>query len=374
MSARRVVVAFGTRPEASKMAPVVHALAAQDGLEPVVAVTGQHRQQLDAMLDLFGLQPEADLKVMTERQGLAELTGRIIPAAAQMLRQLEADYVLVHGDTSTTFAVAFASFLEGIPVGHVEAGLRSHNLREPFPEEANRRLTDVLTDLELPPTSLARDNLLNEGKSAERMVITGNTVVDAVRSVAERARLPEALQGRRLVTVTMHRRENLPLMAQLAGVLAEVARENPELTFVYPLHLNPAVREAVMPALQQLDNFLLLEPLGYEEMVALLSASELAVSDSGGIQEEGAALGVPVAVLRNVTERPEGLASGSLTLLGNEPKTVRSRLRALLTDGQKLNAMRAAPNPYGDGEAGRRVAQAVAWRLGLAERPRDWQS
>ena len=152
-----------------------------------MAVTGQHRQQLDAMLDLFGLQPEADLKVMTERQGLAELTGRIIPAAAQMLRQLEADYVLVHGDTSTTFAVAFASFLEGIPVGHVEAGLRSHNLREPFPEEANRRLTDVLTDLELPPTSLARDNLLNEGKSAERMVITGNTVVDAVRSVAERA-------------------------------------------------------------------------------------------------------------------------------------------------------------------------------------------
>ena len=374
MSARRVVVAFGTRPEASKMAPVVHALAAQDGLEPVVAVTGQHRQQLDAMLDLFGLQPEADLKVMTERQGLAELTGRIIPAAAQMLRQLEADYVLVHGDTSTTFAVAFASFLEGIPVGHVEAGLRSHNLREPFPEEANRRLTDVLTDLELPPTSLARDNLLNEGKSAERMVITGNTVVDAVRSVAERARLPQQLRGRRLVTVTMHRRENLPLMAQLAGVLAEVARENPELTFVYPLHLNPAVREAVTPALQHLDNFLLLEPLGYEEMVALLSASELAVSDSGGIQEEGAALGVPVAVLRNVTERPEGLASGSLTLLGNEPKTVRSRLRALLTDGQKLNAMRAAPNPYGDGEAGRRVAQAVAWRLGLAERPRDWQS
>src|SRR5690625_4784380 len=314
MSARRVVVAFGTRPEASKMAPVVHALAAQDGLEPVVAVTGQHRQQLDAMLDLFGLQPEADLKVMTERQGLAELTGRIIPAAAQMLRQLEADYVLVHGDTSTTFAVAFAAFLEGIPVGHVEAGLRSHNLKEPFPEEANRRLTDVLTDLELPPTPLARRNLLSEGKTEERMIVTGNTAVDAVRMVAARAALPARLAGRRLVAVTMHRRENLPVMRGLAEAIAAAARAHEELTFVYPLHLNPAVRDAVTPALAGISNVILEEPLDYPEMVALLNAAELAVTDSGGIQEEGASLGVPVAVLRNVTERPEGLESGNLIL------------------------------------------------------------
>lgn len=373
MSLRRVAVAFGTRPEASKLAPVVHALQDQPGLEPVVTVTGQHRQQLDTMLRLFQLTPAADLDVMTERQGLAELSGRIIPAAATMLRELNVDYVLVHGDTSTTFAVAFAAFLEGIPVGHVEAGLRSHNLQEPFPEEANRRLTDVLTDLELPPTPLARRNLLAEGKTEERMVVTGNTAVDAVRLVAARSELPARLAGRRLVAVTMHRRENLPVMNGLAEAIAAAARAYPELTFVYPLHLNPAVRDAVSPALSGLDNVLLEEPWDYPAMVALLNAAELAVTDSGGIQEEGASLGVPVAVLRNVTERPEGLDSGSLTLLGNEPDEARRRLLALLGDEAQLARMREADNPYGDGQAGRRVAQAVAWRLGLAERPGDWQ-
>ncbi len=373
MSSKRVAVAFGTRPEASKMAPVIHALEKQDGVEPVVTVTGQHREQLDAMLRLFSLVPAADLKVMTERQGLAELNGRIIPAAANMLRELDIDYVLVHGDTSTTFAVAFAAFLEGIPVGHVEAGLRSHNMREPFPEEANRRLTDVLTDLELPPTELARRNLLAEGKTEERMVITGNTAVDAVRMVAAQADLPAHLQGKRLVAITMHRRENLPMMTGLAESIAAAAREHPELTFVYPVHLNPAVRDAVTPALQDVANVILEDPWGYPDMVALLNASELAVTDSGGIQEEGASLGVPVAVLRNVTERPEGLESGSLILLGNEPELVRQRLLQLLADDDRLAAMRSAPNPYGDGQAGQRVAQAVAWRLGLADRPADWR-
>lgn len=356
------------------MAPVVHALQATPGVEPVVAVTGQHRQQLDAMLELFSMRPVADLDVMTERQGLAELNGRIIPAAATMLRELELDYVLVHGDTSTTFAVAFAAFLEGIPVGHVEAGLRSHDLGEPFPEEANRRLTDVLTDLELPPTNLARDNLLAEGKKLDRMVVTGNTAVDAVRMVAERAQLPAHLQGRPLVTITMHRRENLPVMAGLAMALRDVAAAQPDLTFVYPVHLNPAVREAVRPALSGLPNVLLEEPMDYLSMVGLLNASLLAITDSGGIQEEGAALGVPVAVLRNVTERPEGLAAGTLKLLGNRPEAVRSSLLELLADPGSLAAMREAPNPYGDGRAGQRVAQAVAWRLGAGERPADWQA
>ena len=367
-----VCVAFGTRPEANKMAPVVTALKRRDDLRTVTLVTGQHREQLDDSLATFGIVPDADLAVMEPRQGLPELIARIVPAAARSLKELGADYALVHGDTTTTFAVALAAFLVGVPVAHVEAGLRSFDLAQPFPEEANRRLTDVLTDLDLPPTPLAKRNLLAEGKSEERMVVTGNTAVDAARQALAKARLPADLVGRKLIAVTMHRRENLEVMPGLAGALAAAARANPEHTFVYPVHLNPAVREAVWPTLVDVPNFRLLEPLDFLTMLALLANSELAVTDSGGIQEEGAALGVPVAVLRNVTERPEGVASGSLTLLGTDPDTVEDRLVALLADGERLRVMRSAPNPYGDGNAGERVAAAVAWRLGLGERPEDW--
>ncbi len=371
-SAARVCVAFGTRPEAHKMAPVVRALEAAPGLEPVTLVTGQHREQLDDSLRIFDITPVADLAVMTERQTLPELTARIVPAAATRLRELAPDYVLVHGDTLTTFAVALAAFFEGLPVAHVEAGLRSHDLAQPFPEEANRRLTDVLTDLDLPPTELARRHLLAEGKSADAMVVTGNTAVDAVRMARPQAALPRPLPDGPVVAVTMHRRENLPVMAELAQALARVARDHPERTFVYPVHLNPAVREAVRPALGALPNVLLEEPWDYLGMLALLDRSELIVTDSGGIQEEGAALGVPVAVLRNVTERPEGVEAGVLRLLGNDPQEVERGLRELLGGGDALGAMRAARNPYGDGRAGERVAQAVAWRLGLGPRPADW--
>jgi UDP-N-acetylglucosamine 2-epimerase (non-hydrolysing) len=310
---------------------------------------------------------------MTERQTLPDLLARIVPAAARTLRELDVRYVLVHGDTLTTFAVALASFYIGLPVAHVEAGLRSFDLAEPFPEEANRRLTDVLTDLDLPPTPGARENLLAEGKSADAMVVTGQTAVDAVRWIASRASLPKDLEGERLVTVTMHRRENLPVMAGLAAALARVARDHPERTFVYPVHLNPAVREAVAPALADVPNVRLTDPWPYDRMAALMAASELIVTDSGGLQEEGAALGVPVAVLRNVTERPEGVASGSLRLLGNDPDAVAAGLQGLLGDAEALAAMRRAPNPYGDGRAGERVARAVAWRLGHADRPADWR-
>src|SRR5690606_24136946 len=262
----RVVAAFGTRPEANKMAPVVQALERTEGLEAVTLVTGQHREQLAGSLATFGLTPDADLAVMTPRQSLAELTGRIVPAAARTLKELRADYVLVHGDTSTTFCVALAAFLEGIPVAHVEAGLRSFDMAQPFPEEANRRLTDVLTDLDLPPTPLAKRHLLMEGKREAAMVVTGNTAVDAVQQMRRHARLPERVPGGRLVAVTMHRRENLPVMRELAAALAAVARANPDVTFVYPVHLNPAVREAVRPALGGLPNVLLEEPWEYLEM------------------------------------------------------------------------------------------------------------
>ena len=370
---KRVCVAFGTRPEATKMAPVVYALREQAGLEPLVLVTGQHREQLDQVLSLFELEPDADLNLMRERQTLPELMGRIVPAAARTLKALEADYVLVHGDTLTTFAVALAAFFEGIPVAHVEAGLRSFDLAQPFPEEANRRLTDVLTDIDLPPTPWARDNLLGEGKMSATTVVTGNTAVDAVRRILPRATLPAHLPSGKLVGLTMHRRENLPVMADLAGALAEVARAHPAYTFVYPVHLNPAVREAVTPALAEVGNVLLEDPYDYLSALALWRRSELIITDSGGIQEEGAALGVPVVVLRNVTERPEGVTAGTLKLAGNDPATVKTLLNELLSDPAQRQAMRDRPNPYGDGRASERVAQAVAWRLGLAERPADWQ-
>jgi len=354
------------------MAPVIKALQHQGSVTPLVLVTGQHREQLDMMLKLFAITPDADLAVMTERQTLPELLGRLVPHAAAALRKLKPDYVLVHGDTMSAFAVALAAFFEQLPVAHVEAGLRSFSLAEPFPEEANRRLIDVLTDLDLPPTPLAKANLLREGKHPARMVVTGNTAVDAVREIARHAALPSHLPPGPYVTVTMHRRENLPVMRGLAEVLAAEARAHPELTFVYPVHLNPAVREAVWGVLEDVPNFILAEPWDYAPLVALMQASELIITDSGGMQEEGAALGVPVAVLRNVTERPEGLAAGVLRLAGNEPEQARAVLAELLSDATLRASMRQRPNPYGDGRAGERVAQAVAWRLGLAARPPDW--
>ncbi|MGQ9753897.1 MAG: non-hydrolyzing UDP-N-acetylglucosamine 2-epimerase [Thermaceae bacterium] len=370
---KRVVLAFGTRPEATKMAPVYMALQKIPGIEPLVLLTGQHREQLAQALSLFDLPVHQNLDVMTERQPLPDLAARILPQAARALKEMGADYVLVHGDTLTTFTVAWAAFLEGLPVGHVEAGLRSHNLKEPFPEEANRRLTDALTDLDLAPTPSARENLLREGKPRETILVTGQTAVDAVLLAAKRGRLPESLPPGPYVTVTLHRRENWPILRELALALRRVAAHFPSLTFVYPVHLNPVVREAVFPVLQGVKNFLLLEPLDYGPMAALLKESLFIVTDSGGLQEEGAALGVPVVVLRNVTERPEGLKTGILRLAGTEPERVYQIVRELLASPEELARMRRAPNPYGDGRAGERVAQGVAWRLGLGPRPEDWQ-
>ncbi|GGJ22372.1 non-hydrolyzing UDP-N-acetylglucosamine 2-epimerase [Deinococcus roseus] len=370
----RVVVAFGTRPEATKMAPVYQALHEQPGITPLMLVTGQHRQQLDDALAVFGLTPDADLDVMTDRQTLPGLVGKIVPAAAQKLKEMQADYVLVHGDTTTTFCVALAAFLEGIPVGHVEAGLRSGSMKEPFPEEANRKLTDVLTDLDFAPTSLSRENLLKEGKNPAGIIVTGQTAVDAVRQVAARSGLRAEWQSKKLIAITMHRRENLPVMGDLAGVLKKLTLAFPEFHFVYPVHLNPAVREAVFPVLQGLSNFELTDPLNYADMAALMQASELLITDSGGLQEEGAALNVPVAVLRNVTERPEGLEAGVLKLAGTEPESCYQVLAGLLSSPEELKYMRSRPNPYGDGQASVRIAQAVAWRLGLTSKPADWGS
>lgn len=373
MSQKRVAVAFGTRPEAVKMAPVIYAIEKQAGLTPVTFVTGQHREQLDQMLDIFKLSTDADLDLMKARQTLPELMGRMIPAAAAKLKDLNLDYVLVHGDTSTTFAVALAAFFEGIPVGHVEAGLRSFDMQQPFPEEANRRLTDVLTDVDLPPTQWSKNNLLAEGKLDTNMIITGNTAVDSVHYLLERAKLPEGMPTENLVYITMHRRENLPMMAGIAKSLADIAKAYPDHTFVYPVHLNPAVREAVYPAMQNIPNIRLEEPFDFLSSLAMQKHAKLIITDSGGIQEEGTSLGKPVIVLRNVTERPEGVKVGAIKLAGNDPEKVKEVVLSLLNSPEELADMRSKPNPYGDGKASERIAQAVAWRLGLADKPADWK-
>lgn len=370
---KRVLLAFGTRPEAIKMAPVYRELMQRNDLEPLVLLTGQHREQLQQALAVFEVPIERNLEVMSQRQQLPDLFARILPATARALKELGTDYVLVHGDTLTTFAVAWAAFLEGIPVGHVEAGLRSGNLAEPFPEEANRRLTDVLADLALAPTPAARENLLREGFAPERVLVTGQTGIDAIRFAAARGELPEGLPPGPYVTVTLHRRENWPLLSELAGALAQLARRFPELAFVYPVHKNPVVREAVYPALSGVPNFALTEPLEYSQMAALLAKSKLIITDSGGLQEEGAALNVPVLVVRNVTERPEGLKAGVLKLAGTDPARLQELAANLLGDETALQQMASAPNPYGDGHAAARVAAAVAWRLALAERPTNWR-
>lgn len=374
---KRIVLAFGTRPEATKMAPVYRAIERITGLTPLILSTGQQREMLDGALQVFDLVPDHDLNVMTQRQTLAELTGRIVPQAWKKIQAMQADMVLVHGDTSTSFCVALAAFYENIPVGHVEAGLRSGSLREPFPEEANRRLTGVISALDFSPTSNSKDNLLREGKNPEGIFVTGQTAVDAVRDVAGRMPLRAEWQqrvdnGQKIVTVTMHRRENQPIMREMAEALGRVAQAFPDTHFVYPVHLSPAVQEAVKPVLGSIDNFELIDPLDYSEMAPLMAASQLLATDSGGLQEEGAALGVPVAVLRNVTERPEGLEAGVLKLAGNDPQQLEQTLKNLLQSEESLQTMRDAKNPYGDGQAADRIAAAIAWHFGLQEKPEDW--
>jgi UDP-N-acetylglucosamine 2-epimerase (non-hydrolysing) len=369
---KRVALALGTRPEATKMAPVYRALSESKEVEPIVIATGQHREQLLQALEVFNVPIAFNMDVMTERQSLPDLVARILPQAVQLLEKLRLDYLLVHGDTLTTFVMAWAGYLTGTLVGHVEAGLRSFRLYEPFPEEANRRLTAVLTDLDFAPTALAKNNLLAEGKPASRIIVTGQSGVDAIRHAAHFGQVPGEFPQGRYVMITLHRRENWSSLTDIARALRRVAREHDQYLFVYPVHLNPTVREAVWGVLSVIPNVILTDPLEYGAMAALLRRSELIITDSGGLQEEGAALGIPVAVIRNVTERPEGLASGHLSLVGTDPEQIYSGITALLEDDEKRRYLKQARNPYGDGRASVRVAQSVIWRLGCGERPSDW--
>ena len=367
----RVVSIFGTRPEAVKMAPVVQALAAESGVESKVIVTAQHREMLDQVLDLFGITPDLDLDLMRPNQNLAQLTADIISNLDPVLADLRPDWLLVQGDTTTVMAAAVLGYYRRIRVGHVEAGLRTGDRWQPFPEEINRRIAGVTADLHLAPTEHSRQNLLREGVEDWRIVVTGNPVIDALHTIVHRP-APAAIQAlleekgvstgqRQLVLITAHRRENFgePL-ANICQALAELAHTyKDEIELIYPVHLNPNVQEPVHRLLGGIANISLLPPVDYLSLVHLMKRSRLVMTDSGGIQEEATGLGVPTLVLRRTTERPEGVEAGVLRLVGTDSAEIYQAAAHLLTDEAAWNAMAHASNPFGDGKAAGRIVQAV---------------
>jgi UDP-N-acetylglucosamine 2-epimerase len=366
------MVVFGTRPEAIKMAPVVEALKATPGVETLVAVTAQHRQMLDQVLDLFRIVPDDDLDVMAPGQALPDLFGRILSGMSEVLARRRPDLVLVHGDTSTTLATALAAFYARIPIGHVEAGLRTGDLQAPWPEEANRRLTAPLANLHFAPTGQSQANLLAENVPAHSVHVTGNTVIDALLAVVGRisgdaalaselaARFPFLDAGKRLVLVTGHRRENFGGgFEQICLALRDIAARD-DVQVVYPVHLNPQVQEPVNRILAGIENVVLVAPQDYLPFVYLMSRAHLILTDSGGIQEEAPSLGKPVLVMRDTTERPEAVAAGTVRLVGTDRARITAEVFRLLDDADAHALMARAHNPYGDGKAARRIADLVA--------------
>ncbi|MFB9069946.1 non-hydrolyzing UDP-N-acetylglucosamine 2-epimerase [Citricoccus parietis] len=376
---KKVMPIFGTRPEAIKMAPIVQALQADDRFECLVTVTGQHREMLDQVNELFGIVPDHDLNIIQSRQTLNMVLARTVDGLDSVLERVQPDAVIVQGDTTTSTAAALASFNCGIPVAHVEAGLRSFDLHSPFPEEANRKITSQVSSLHLAPTSVARDNLLRESVAAETVYVTGNTVIDALLEVVGlrvpfsdnrlQALTQSVADGRRLLVVTTHRRENQgEAMRGVGRAVARLARENPQLDVVLPVHKNPVVREAVLPALEGLVNVLVTEPLAYGEFTHLLALSTVVLTDSGGVQEEAPGLGKPVLVMRENTERPEAVTAGTVRLIGTDEERIYREVTTLLRDQNAYDAMAQAVNPYGDGQAAARTVSAVAELLGVGTR------
>ena len=355
-----MAVVFGTRPEAVKLAPVVHALRAEPGIETRVVVTAQHREMLDQTLAVFGLTPDVDLDLMKAGQSLTELTARALTALTAAFERERPDFVLVQGDTTTVFAGALAAFYARVPVGHVEAGLRSGDLYDPFPEEVNRQLATVLATLHFAPTERARGNLRASGVSDDRIVLTGNTVIDALQYVAARLPAPEVRDGRRTILMTAHRRENWgePIRRICRGV-REVIDARPDVAVVFPMHRNPIVREAAEAELGGHPRVELREPADYTEMVGLERACYLALTDSGGLQEELPTLGKPVLVLRETTERPEAVEAGCARLIGTSREAVVANLLELLDDRAAYERMARVANPFGDGKASERIVAAV---------------
>lgn len=371
----KVLTVFGTRPEAIKMAPVVQELFRhRELIVPVVAVTAQHREMLDQVLQLFGIVPDYDLDIMSQGQTLFDITCRSLLGLNDVLAAERPDIVLVHGDTTTTFAGSLAAFYHQIAVGHVEAGLRTRNKFSPFPEEMNRKLTGSLTDLHFAPTATARDNLLAEAVEPQAVFVTGNTVIDALlATVDERYKFTEPLladisyRHRRVILVTTHRRENLgePLR-HVYQALRDIVAEFADVEVVFPVHKNPRVREVVQAELGGLERVHLIDPLDYQPFANLMARSHLVLTDSGGIQEEAPSLGKPVLVLRDTTERPEALAAGTVKLIGTDRERVYGETRRLLVDQDEYRRMATACNPYGDGRAASRIVAFLLWKHGLA--------
>jgi len=371
----RISIILGTRPEAIKLAPVIRALREQSGFESRVCVTSQHREMLRQTLEAFEIKPDVDLDLMQANQTLADLTSRAISGLDHYFEHERPEVVLVQGDTTTVFAAALAAFYHRIRVGHVEAGLRTGDKYSPFPEEINRVLTTRLADYHFAPTALAKENLLAEGVPGARIYLTGNTVIDALEFALRKVRqnppevpgLPEHwLEGcgaKPLVLITGHRRENFGAgFESICQAIAELAERFPETAFVYPVHLNPNVREPVFRRLSGRPNVFLIQPLGYLPFVALMDRATLILTDSGGVQEEAPSLGKPVLVMRNTTERPEAIAAGSARLIGTQSEQILAGVSTLLTDPQAYAAMARPMNPYGDGQAAARIVQILLER------------
>lgn len=360
---KKVMLVFGTRPEAIKMCPLVNELKSRDGIETVVCVTGQHRQMLDQVLDAFKVTPDYDLSIMKDKQTLFDITTNILNGIGNVLDEVKPDVVLVHGDTSTTFVTALACFYKQIPVGHVEAGLRTYNIYSPYPEEFNRQAVGIVAKYNFAPTELSKENLLREGKAADSIFVTGNTAIDALKTtVREDYAHPELkwAADSRLIMITAHRRENLGQpMHNMFRAIRRVMDEHPDVKAIYPIHMNPVVRKAAEEELKGCDRIHIIEPLDVLDFHNFLARSYLILTDSGGIQEEAPSLGKPVLVMRDTTERPEGIAAGTLKLVGTEEEMIYREFSRLLSDRDEYETMSRASNPYGDGHACERIADIL---------------
>ena len=360
---KKVMLVFGTRPEAIKMCPLVNELKKREELQTVVCVTGQHRQMLDMVLEAFDVTPDYDLSIMKDKQTLFDVTTNILNRIKEVLEKEKPDVVLVHGDTSTTFVTALACFYLQIPVGHVEAGLRTYNIYSPYPEEFNRQAVSIISKFNFAPTELSKQNLLKEGKNPDSIYVTGNTAIDALKTtVRENYTHPELewAKGSRLIMITAHRRENLgEPMRHMFKAIRRVMDEHPDVKAIYPIHMNPAVREIANEYLGDDDRIHIIEPLDVLDFHNFLSRSYLILTDSGGIQEEAPSLGKPVLVMRDTTERPEGIAAGTLKLVGKEEEMIYKEFSRLLSDKDEYEAMSKASNPYGDGHACERIADVL---------------
>ena len=360
---KTVMMVFGTRPEAIKMCPLVNELKTRETIKTVVCVTGQHRQMLDQVLEAFKVVPDYDLSIMKEKQTLFDITTNILNSIGEVLEEVKPDVVLVHGDTSTTFVTALACFYKQIPVGHVEAGLRTYNIYSPYPEEFNRQAVSIIAEYNFAPTQLSKDNLIKEGKNPEKIYITGNTAIDALKTTVKSEYAHPELEwasDSRLIMITAHRRENLgEPMHNMFRAIRRVLDENRDVKAIYPIHMNPLVREAAKQELGDCDRIHIIEPLEVFDFHNFQNMSHIILSDSGGIQEEAPSLGKPVLVLRDTTERPEGIKAGTLKLVGTDSETIYKETVRLLTDKAEYERMSKASNPYGDGHASERIADAI---------------